>query len=99
MVLGESSEHRDDVVRLLIAESQQNHASVTTRRISARIAEAEVEGDQRTLVADRRSEHLGIGPAREVLLGNRVDVVAEREERILGDDGDISSSLSFTCWA
>lgn len=99
MVLGQSLQDGHDVVRLLVAEPQQDHAAVAAGRVGAGIAEAEVARDQRPFVGDGGGEYVGIGSAAQVFVGDGVDVVAESNERILGGDGDVSSSLSLRCWA
>lgn len=50
--------------------------------VGAGIAKSEVEGDQSSLVGDGSGEHVGIGSAGQLLVGNGIDVVAESEKRI-----------------
>lgn len=61
--------------------------------VGARIAEAEVAGDDSALVGDGGGEHVRVGPAGEVLIEDGLDVVAESDERVLGGDGDVLVEL------
>lgn len=61
--------------------------------VGAGIAKSEVEGDQNSLVGDGSGEYVGIGSAGELLVGNCIDVVAQSEKRILGDDSDVLVEL------
>ncbi len=93
VVLRKPLKHGHDIVRLLVAEAQQDHAEMAAGWVGAGIAKSEVEGDQSSLVCDGSGEHVGIGSAGQLLVGNGIDVVAESEKRILGDDSDVLVEL------
>jgi hypothetical protein len=58
-------------------------------RVGAGVAEAEVAGDKRPVIGDRGGEHVGVGAAGQILVGDGVDLVAASNERVLGRDGDV----------
>jgi hypothetical protein len=62
---------------------------VCAGRVGAGVAEAEVEGDQRPVLADGGGEDVGVGAADEPFVGDCVDVVAEGGQQGPGIDGDV----------
>ncbi len=62
-------------------------------RVLARVTEPEIDGDERPLVGDGGSEHIGIGPADELFVGHGVDVMSQLDERAGRGDGDVLVEL------
>ena len=64
-----------------------------TGRVGAGITEAEVEGDERSLVGDSAGKHNGIWSADQLLVGDSVDIVVGGDQWALGGDGDVLVEL------
>lgn len=64
-----------------------------TGRVGAGITEAEVEGDERSLVGNSSGKHGGIWSANKLLVGDGVDVVVGGDQRVLGGNGDVLVEL------
>lgn len=90
MVLGQPLKHSQHVVGSLITEPQEDDAAMAAGRVGTRITEAEVEGDERSLATDRCGEHVRVWMADEVFVLDGVDLVAEGNEQVLGNEGDVS---------
>ena len=93
MVGDETSQDIQHRTRLLITETEYDHPWMRSGRIDKKVAESDAESDKHPLLVPAYGEKIGIGRPDEILVANRVHVVAMLDQHRANSDGDVLIEL------